>query len=148
MTYGSIHREPTPAQVVDRHSGVTYYVYMLGFLPGLGPPVRRRQLFRDPYLCMMRADHPTISRLGLRAYVYGGVSDYIADPSENAPFAAALRAAGADAHSAVYPGEHDFAMLESHLEHMLTFAGRGGGPITVTIPKQAKAMPRRIQIAT
>jgi inhibitor of KinA len=25
----------TPAQVVDRHSGVTYYVYMLGFLPGL-----------------------------------------------------------------------------------------------------------------
>ena len=30
--------------------------------------------------------------------------DVIADPSENAPFAAALRAAGADAHSAVYPG--------------------------------------------
>jgi KipI family sensor histidine kinase inhibitor len=25
----------TPAQVVERHSGVTYYVYMLGFLPGL-----------------------------------------------------------------------------------------------------------------
>jgi enterochelin esterase-like enzyme len=73
----------------------------------------------------LRADRPTISRLGLRAYVYGGASDYIADPSENAPFAAALRAAGADAHSAVYPGEHDFAMLESHLEHMLVFAARG-----------------------
>src|SRR5882762_6395777 len=34
----------------------------VGFLPGLGPPVRRRALFRDPYLCMMRADHPTIKK--------------------------------------------------------------------------------------
>jgi len=30
----------------------------IGFLPGLGPPVRRRALFRDPYMCLMRADHP------------------------------------------------------------------------------------------
>jgi DNA-binding transcriptional LysR family regulator len=30
----------------------------VGFLPGLSPPVRRRALFRDPYLCLMRADHP------------------------------------------------------------------------------------------
>jgi len=30
----------------------------VGFLPGLGgPPVRRRALFRDPYVCLMRADH-------------------------------------------------------------------------------------------
>ncbi len=34
----------------------------VGFLPGLGPPVRRRQLFRDPYVCLMRADHPTIRK--------------------------------------------------------------------------------------
>jgi S-formylglutathione hydrolase FrmB len=73
----------------------------------------------------VRADRSTISRLGLRAYLYGAASDYIADPSENAPFAAALRADGADAHSAVYPGEHDFETLEAHLEHMLEFAGRG-----------------------
>ena len=33
----------------------------MGFLPGLGPPVRRRPLFRDPYLCMMRADHKITS---------------------------------------------------------------------------------------
>lgn len=72
-----------------------------------------------------RADRSLISHLGLRAYVYGGTDDVIADPSENAPFAAALRAAGADAHSAVYPGEHDFATLEAHLESMLAFAGRG-----------------------
>jgi enterochelin esterase-like enzyme len=73
----------------------------------------------------LRADRTLISRLGLRAFVYGGADDVIADPSENAPFAAALRAAGADAHSAVYPGEHDFATLEAHLESMLAFAGRG-----------------------
>src|SRR5437660_2174627 len=30
----------------------------VGFLPGLGPPVRRRALFRDPYLCLMRGEHP------------------------------------------------------------------------------------------
>ncbi len=30
----------------------------IGFLPALGAPVRRRALFRDPYLCLMRADHP------------------------------------------------------------------------------------------
>ncbi|HEY5899531.1 MAG TPA: LysR family transcriptional regulator [Burkholderiales bacterium] len=31
---------------------------VVGFLPALGPPVRRRTLFRDPYVCLMRADHP------------------------------------------------------------------------------------------
>ena len=30
----------------------------VGFLPALNPPVVRRALFRDPYLCLMRADHP------------------------------------------------------------------------------------------
>ena len=33
----------------------------VGFLPGLGPPLRRRSLFRDPYVCLMRADHPVAS---------------------------------------------------------------------------------------
>jgi DNA-binding transcriptional LysR family regulator len=30
----------------------------VGFLPALGPPVQRRALFRDPYVCLMRAAHP------------------------------------------------------------------------------------------
>ena len=34
----------------------------VGFLPALGPPVRRRQLFRDPYVCLMRSDHPHIGK--------------------------------------------------------------------------------------
>ena len=34
----------------------------VGFLPGLAPPVRRRRLFRDDYVCLMRADHPRIKK--------------------------------------------------------------------------------------
>jgi len=29
----------------------------IGFLPGLAAPVRRQPVFKDPYLCLMRADH-------------------------------------------------------------------------------------------
>jgi DNA-binding transcriptional LysR family regulator len=32
----------------------------IGFLPALGPPIGRRALFRDPYVCLMRIDHPAI----------------------------------------------------------------------------------------
>jgi len=72
----------------------------------------------------LRADRPLLSRIGLHAFVYGGESDQIADPSENGPFAAALRAAGASAASAVYPGGHTMETLQAHLPHMLAFAGR------------------------
>lgn len=34
----------------------------VGFLPALGPPIERRALFRDPYVCLMRADHPAIGK--------------------------------------------------------------------------------------
>jgi enterochelin esterase-like enzyme len=72
----------------------------------------------------LRAAAPVISRQGLHAFVYGGESDEIADPSENAPWAARLRAAGASAHSAVYAGGHTMETLQAHLGHMLTYAGR------------------------
>jgi S-formylglutathione hydrolase FrmB len=75
----------------------------------------------------LRADRPYLSRMGLRAFVYGGESDVIANPDEDAPFAAALRAAGADAHSAVYPGGHSLETVQAHLASMLVFAGRGLG---------------------
>jgi hypothetical protein len=35
-----------------------------------------------------------------------------------------MRAAGAQAQSAVYPGAHAFAPIERHLAQMLSFAGR------------------------
>jgi len=34
--------------------------FAIGFLPGLQPPVQSLPLFRDHYVCMMRADHPRI----------------------------------------------------------------------------------------
>ena len=34
----------------------------VGFLPALGSPVQRHALFRDPYVCLMRADHPGIKK--------------------------------------------------------------------------------------
>jgi S-formylglutathione hydrolase FrmB len=72
----------------------------------------------------LHADRPIIARLGLHAFIYGGEEDHIANPDEDAPFAAALRGAGADAKSAVYPGEHNLETIEAHLASMLTFAGR------------------------
>lgn len=75
----------------------------------------------------LQADRPILSRLGLHAFIYGGESDHIADPSENAPFAAALRAAGAHAESAVYPGGHSMETLQAHLGSMLAYAGRALG---------------------
>ncbi|MGQ0652697.1 MAG: LysR family transcriptional regulator [Betaproteobacteria bacterium] len=40
----------------------------VGFLPGLAAPIARRPLFRDPYLCLMRADHP-IGRLTKKSFL-------------------------------------------------------------------------------
>ena len=84
----------------------------------------------------LRADRPLLSRMGLRAFLYGGYSDTIADPSENAPFAAQLRAAGADAHGAVYPGGHSLETIQAHLAGMLVFAGR-------SLAKSAEPRPAR-----
>jgi S-formylglutathione hydrolase FrmB len=72
----------------------------------------------------LHSDRPILSRLGLHAYIYGGESDHIADPSENPPFAAALRAEGAHAKSAIFPGGHTMETLQAHLGSMLAFAGR------------------------
>jgi enterochelin esterase-like enzyme len=81
----------------------------LGFFNGLGGE--------------LRAARATIARSGLHAFVYGGASDTLVDPTKDAPFAAALRQAGADATSAVYAGGHTMETLEQHLTHMLAFAG-------------------------
>jgi enterochelin esterase-like enzyme len=72
----------------------------------------------------LHADRTTISRLGLHAFLYGAAEDTIADPAENAPFAAQLRAVGASAQSAVYSGGHTFETFSSHLEQMLIYASK------------------------
>lgn len=81
----------------------------IGFFNGLGDQLHR--------------DKPILSRLGLRAFIYGGESDHIADPSEDPSFAHALRVNGARAKSAIYPGGHTMETLEAHLGSMLAFAG-------------------------
>ena len=73
---------------------------------------------------VLRADRPLLRRLPLRAFVWGGAQDTVVDTAADAPWAAALRAAGAQAQSAVYPGPHAFAPIERHLRAMLIFAGR------------------------
>jgi len=83
----------------------------------------------------LRAARPVIARFGLRAFVYGGASDTIADPTEDEPFAAALRAAGADATGVVYAGGHTMATLAQHLSHMLEFAG---GALAITPARRAR----------
>ena len=72
----------------------------------------------------LRANRRVISEIGLQAFVYGGAADTIADPSEDEPFAAELRAAGASAQGAVYEGNHSLETVQAHLGSMLAFAGR------------------------
>ncbi len=72
----------------------------------------------------LRADQPVFARLGLHAFLYGATEDPVADPEEDPAFAAKLRAAGAHAQSAVYPGGHSLEKISEHLETGLLFAGR------------------------
>jgi S-formylglutathione hydrolase FrmB len=72
----------------------------------------------------LRADRPLLAHMPLKAFVWGGAQDTVVKTSLDAPWAAAMRAAGAQAQSAVYPGAHAFAPIARHLAAMLTFAGR------------------------
>jgi S-formylglutathione hydrolase FrmB len=72
----------------------------------------------------LNGDRSLLKQLPLRAFVWGGAQDTVVPSSQNAPWAAAMRAAGADAQSAIYPGAHAFAPIERHLSAMLSFAGR------------------------
>jgi S-formylglutathione hydrolase FrmB len=87
----------------------------------------------------LHADRPLLERMGLHAFVYGGASDTIANPSEDAPFAGELRAAGAQARSAVYPGGHSLETIEAHLASMLVFAGRALSQRSQARPVRAAA---------
>ncbi len=71
----------------------------------------------------LTADQPVFSRLGLHAFLYGAAEDPVANPEEDPAFAAELRAAGAQAKSAIYPGGHSLEKVEEHLDTGLLFAG-------------------------
>jgi enterochelin esterase-like enzyme len=72
----------------------------------------------------LRADRRVIGRLGLHAFLYGAAADPVAIPAEDPEFAAELRAAGAQARSAVYAGGHSLQKIREHLMTGLLFAGR------------------------
>lgn len=72
----------------------------------------------------LRADRPVYERLGLQAFLYGAEEDPVAEPWEDSWFAGRLRAAGAHAQSAVYPGGHSLQKVREHLDPMLLFVGR------------------------
>jgi enterochelin esterase-like enzyme len=105
----------------------------LGFFNGLGGE--------------LQSARPAISRLGLHAFLYGGAEDRIADPAENEPFAAELRAAGASAHGIVYPGEHSLETIEAHLGSMLRYAGLALGAGVARAQAQAHAQQARAAAA-
>jgi S-formylglutathione hydrolase FrmB len=75
----------------------------------------------------LRADRPVLQRLGLHAFLYGAEADPVAVPQEDPAFAAKLRAAGAQAQGAIYPGGHSLEKVAEHLETGLLFAGRSLG---------------------
>lgn len=62
----------------------------------------------------------TIARLPLHAYMYGGTAD--PDTRQLAPFAAALRSAGASVTTDVRPGRHDWRLWRSRTPAMLRWA--------------------------
>lgn len=66
---------------------------------------------------------PRIRRMGLHAYVYVGSSDHHGRPLAR-QFGAELVAAGADAHTAVFPGGHDWGLWRAQLPHMLKLASQ------------------------
>jgi S-formylglutathione hydrolase FrmB len=72
----------------------------------------------------LAVDKRLFPSLPLHAFVWGGLEDTIASSSEDGPWAEAMRAAGASAESAIYPGTHAFTPLRQHLAQMLSFAGR------------------------
>ena len=72
----------------------------------------------------LQAARPVIQREGLQRIRLRRRVRHIANPSEDAPFAAAAaRRRRLRARGAVYAGEHDMQTLHAHLPHMLLFAG-------------------------
>ena len=68
----------------------------------------------------VRGLHPAIARLPLQAYLYAGAQD--PDVGQLGPFAAALRAAGAQVHARVLRGRHDWRLWRAQTPAMLRWA--------------------------
>jgi enterochelin esterase-like enzyme len=66
---------------------------------------------------------PTLRRTPFRAFLYQGTRDDVSASAMRA-FTAELRAAGANARAAVYPGRHNWRLWRRHFSAMLEFASK------------------------
>ena len=72
----------------------------------------RAQLAYNSPSDYVRTVQPELARYPLRAFLYVGNGD--SDRGQTRPMAAALRAAGADAHYAIYSGGHNWDLWSAH----------------------------------
>jgi len=79
-----------------------------------------RELYRNSPIEYVSAISAQLRRYPLRAFIYAGASDPV--HRFVATMAAKLRAAGADASAAVYPGGHDWRLWNAHMAAMLELA--------------------------
>jgi len=83
-------------------------------------------------LDFVRTVKPALAAYPLRVFLYVGNRD--GDASPIAPMAAALAAAGADVHSAIYPGGHDWNLWSGRMDQMLAMASRYFAPAPTSSP--------------
>jgi enterochelin esterase-like enzyme len=69
----------------------------------------------------VRTMRRSLGRYPLRAFIYSGTHD--GDRRQTPPMAAALRAEGADAQYAIYPGGHSWDLWSPRVDQMLILAG-------------------------
>ncbi len=74
----------------------------------------------------VRTLRPELARYPLRAFLYVGNGD--SDRWQTQPMASALRAAGADAHYAMYSGGHNWILWSARVNQMLIMAARYFAP--------------------
>ena len=90
----------------------------------------------------LHADAPILARFGLHAFLYGAAADPVVEPAQDPAFAAKLRAAGAQAEGAIYPGGHSLGKTRAHLEAMMLFAGRSLVAAQRRAAAEASSRPR------
>ena len=96
----------------------------------------RTQLAYNSPIDYVRAMQRVLARYPLRAFLYIGRDD--SDHGQTPPMTAALRAAGADAHYAIYPGGHSWNLWSPHVDQMLIMASHYFAPAPPSSPPRQR----------
>ncbi len=89
---------------------------------GVFSDATRAWLAYNSPLDYVRTMKPALAAYPLRVFLYVGNHD--GDASPIAPIASTLATAGADVHSAIYPGGHDWNLWSGRMDQMLVMASR------------------------